>query len=46
MQLGEELGGVGGDSIAHTHQRLQKKMEEDKELSRRVNRICQEIIGQ
>jgi REP-associated tyrosine transposase len=45
-RLGEELGGVGGDSIAHTHQRIQKKMKEDKKLSRRVNRIYQEIISQ
>ena len=44
-QLGEELG-VGGDSIAHTHQRIQKKMKEDEKLSRRVNRIYQEIISQ
>jgi len=44
MQLGDELGGVGGDSIAHTHKRIQKKMKEDKNLSRRMNRIYQEII--
>ena len=46
MQLGDELGGVGGDSIAHTHKRIQKKMKEDEKLSRRVNRIYQEIISQ
>jgi len=44
MQLGDELGGVGGDSIAHTHKRIQKKMKEDKNISRRMNRIYQEII--
>jgi REP element-mobilizing transposase RayT len=44
MQLGEELGGVGGDSIAHTHKRIQKKMKEDKKFARRVNRIYQEFI--
>jgi len=43
-RLGDELGGVGGDSIAHTHKRIQKKIQEDKKLSRRVNRIYQEII--
>ena len=46
MQLGNELGGVGGDSIAHTHKRIQKKLKEDKKLTRRVNRIYQEIISQ
>jgi len=45
MQLGDELGGVGGDSIAHTHKRIQKKVKEDKKLSRRVNRIYKEIIS-
>ena len=45
-QLGGELGGISGAALTHTHQRLQKKMEKDKKLSRRVNRIYQEIISQ
>ena len=26
QKLGEELGGIGGDSVAHAHQRIQDKM--------------------
>jgi hypothetical protein len=33
QKLGEELGGIGGDGIAPTHQRIQKKMEKDKMLA-------------
>jgi putative transposase len=46
QKLGEELGGIGGDGIAHAHQRIQRKMKKDKRLSRRLKRIYQEIIRQ
>jgi len=46
QKLGEELGGIGGDGIAHTHQRIQNKMKKDKKLSRRGNRLYKEIISQ
>ena len=45
-ELGEELGGISAGGLTHTHQRIQKKMKRDKKLSRRVNRIYQEIISQ
>ena len=44
-ELGEELGGISGAALTHTHHRLHKKMEKDKKLFRRVNRIYQEIIS-
>ena len=46
QELGEELGGIGGDGISHTHQRIQNKIKKDKKLSRRMNQIYQEIISQ
>lgn len=46
QELGEELGGIGGGGISHTHQRIQNKTKKDKKLSRRINRIYQEIISQ
>ena len=45
-QLGGELGGISGAALTHTHHRLQEKMEKDKKLSLRVNRIYQEITSQ
>jgi len=44
-ELGEELGDISGAALTHTHHRLQKKMEKDKKLSRRVNRIYQGVIS-
>ena len=46
QKLGEELGGIGGDSVAHAHQRIQRKVEKDKKLSRRLKRLYQEIVSQ
>lgn len=45
-KLGEELGGIGGDGIAHAHQRMQRRMQKDKRLSRRVNNVLQNIFSQ
>jgi putative transposase len=46
QKLGEELGGIGGDSVAHAHERIQNKMKEEKKLSRGVEQICKKIISQ
>ena len=46
QKLGEKLGKIGGDSIVHTHQRMQKKMKKDKKLSQQVNRLYQKMISQ
>jgi chromosomal replication initiation ATPase DnaA len=34
--LGRELGGIGGDAVAHTHERMGKRMGKDRRLSKRV----------
>jgi len=39
----KELGGISAGGLTHTHQRIQKKVKEDKKLSRRVDRIYQEV---
>ena len=46
QKLGEELGGVGGDSVAHAHQRIQDKMKKDKKLSRLVDQTYKKLISQ
>ena len=38
-ELGRQLGGIGGDAVAHNHKRLQKTMEKDKNLSKKFMRI-------
>jgi putative transposase len=46
QELGWELGGIGGASIAHTHKRIQKKMMSDKRLSKKVNSLHHKILSQ
>lgn len=38
-ELGRQLGGIGGDAVAHNHKRFQKTMERDKKLSKKIVRI-------
>jgi len=42
-ELGQELGGISGDAVAHAHERIKRKMMEDHELSQRVDRIYRNI---
>ena len=44
QRLGQELGGIGGASIAHIHKRVQKRMASDKRLSKKINSLHQKII--
>ncbi|MEI6634296.1 MAG: transposase [Chlamydiota bacterium] len=46
QELGRELGGIGGASIAHTHKRVQKKMMSDKRLSQKVHSLHQKTLSQ
>ena len=43
QELDEELGGINGDALAHTHERIQRRMRKGKEISRRIERIYQNI---
>jgi putative transposase len=45
QQLGRELGGIGGDAVAHTHERVRSRMANDKRLWRRIEKI-REKLGQ
>ena len=46
QKLGQELGGIGGASIAHAHKRVQKRMVSDKRLSQKVSSLHQKILSQ
>ena len=35
-ELGRELGGIGGDGVAHVHERIQNKIKKDKRLFQRM----------
>jgi len=43
QELGQELGGIGGDAVGHAHERFQRKMENDKRVTQRIERILQKI---
>jgi putative transposase len=43
QELGQELGGIGGDAIGHAHERFQRKLKHDKRISQRMERILQEF---
>jgi len=42
-ELGQELGGISGDAVAHAHERIQKKIRKDKQLSKRIDTIYRNI---
>ena len=42
-ELGQCLGGISGDAIAHAHERIQRKLLKDKQLSKRIDWIYQAI---
>jgi len=41
--VGQDLGGISGDAVAHAHERIQRKLLKDTQLSKRVERIYQTI---
>jgi hypothetical protein len=41
--LGQDLGGISGDAVAHAHERIQRKLLKDKQLSKRLELIYQTI---
>ena len=43
QQLGQELGGIGGDAVAHVHERMKERLLRDKRLSRRIERIQKQL---
>ena len=45
-RAGEKLGGISAGALSHTYQRIQEKIERDEKLSRRVNRLYQEVTTQ
>jgi len=42
-ELGQDLGGISGDAVAHAHERIQKKIQKDKQLSERIDTIYRNI---
>lgn len=46
QKLGLELGGIGGDAIAHNHARIQKVLEKDAKLLKRINLIERKLRSQ
>jgi hypothetical protein len=43
QKLGRELGGIGGDAVAHTHERMRERMLKDSRLSRRIEKIQKQL---
>ena len=41
--IGAELGGIGGDAVAHTHERMEKRLAKDRSLSRRVEKLQKQL---
>ena len=41
--IGAELGGIGGDTVAHTHKRMEKRLAKDRSLSRRVEKLQKQL---
>jgi REP element-mobilizing transposase RayT len=39
QELGRELGRIGGDAVAHTHERMEKQMSKDRRLLKRVEQM-------
>jgi len=45
-ELGQELGGIGGDGVAHVHARIQNKIKGDKRLFQRITRLQKKLLCQ
>lgn len=45
QEVGRGPGGIGGDAVAHTHERMQERMSNDRSLSRRIEKL-QKIFSQ
>jgi hypothetical protein len=43
QELGQELGGIGGDAVGHAHERFQRNGENDKRVTQRIERILQRL---
>jgi chromosomal replication initiation ATPase DnaA len=43
QELGQELGSIGGDAVGHAHERFQRKIENDKRVTQRIERILQKL---
>jgi hypothetical protein len=46
QRLGLELGGIGGDAIAHNHARIQRALEENTELLKKIDSIERKLRSQ
>ena len=42
-ELGQELGEISGDAVVHAHERIQKRILKDRQLSERVDTIYRNI---
>jgi len=42
-KLGQDLGGISGDAVSHAHERIQKKIIKDRQLSERIDKIYRTI---
>lgn len=40
--IGAELGGIGGDAVANTHERMER-LAKDRSLSRRVEKLQKQL---
>ena len=41
--IGVELGGIGGDAVAHTHERMRERLAKDSSLSRQVEKLQKQL---
>ena len=42
-ELGQDLSGISGDAVAHAHERIQKRILNDRQLSERIDRVYRNI---
>ena len=43
LGIGVELGGIGGDAVAHTHERMRERLAKDRSLSRQVEKLQKQL---
>lgn len=42
-ELGQDLGGITGDAVAHAHERIRKRIVKDRQLSERIDKLYRTI---
>ena len=41
--IGAVLGGIGGDAVAHTHERMRERLAKDRSLSRQIEKLQKQL---